>query len=108
MAPGPDRTEPYGVDPTGQTVDGRAVNSVEQARGHAARTARSGYGPVMDKEQVTTRLHDALHRGRHKATEEELAEVTAIVLAIVGELVAEVGVVMAELNARVEALEARA
>lgn len=59
----------------------------------------------MNSEQVKTRLHDALHRGRTKVTEEELAEVTAVVLAVVGELAAEMALVLAELADRVDALE---
>jgi hypothetical protein len=59
----------------------------------------------MKAEHIKGRLHDAMHRGSHKATEEELAEVTAVVLAIVGELGAEMALLIAELEERVEALE---
>lgn len=62
----------------------------------------------MDKEQLRARLHDAVHRGHSKATEEELAEVTAVVLAVVAELTGELALVLGDLAARVEALEARA
>ena len=51
----------------------------------------------MNAEHIQSRLHDALHRGHRKATEEELAEVTV-----------ELAVVIAELAARVQALEAQA
>lgn len=61
----------------------------------------------MDADHVKNRLHDALHRGQRKATEGELAEVTAVVLAVVGEVTAELAVVIADLAARVEALEAK-
>lgn len=63
---------------------------------------------AMDKDHITGRLHDAMHRGNHKATEQELAEVTVVVLAIVGELASELAAVIADLSQRVEALEARA
>ena len=62
----------------------------------------------MDREQLKTRLHDAMHRGHPKASEEELAGVTAVVLAIVGELAAEMAVLIADLEERVAALESRA
>jgi len=61
----------------------------------------------MPKEHITQRLHDALHRGGSKVTEKELAEVTAAVLVVAGELIAELVEVIAELEGRVEALEAR-
>ena len=60
----------------------------------------------MQKEDVHQRLHGALHRGGTKATEEELVEVTTIVLAVVAELTLELSVIIAELAARVEAVEA--
>lgn len=62
----------------------------------------------MDKEHVKSRLHDAMHRGHTKATEEELGEVAAVVLAIIGEVTVELSVVIADLAARVAALEAKA
>ena len=61
----------------------------------------------MNKDQLRTRLHDAMHRGSTKATESELAEVTAVVLAVVGEVTAEMAVLIADLEERVAALEAR-
>jgi hypothetical protein len=48
-----------------------------------------------------------MHRGSTKATEGELAEVTAVVLAVVGEVTAEMAVLIADLEERVAALEAR-
>ena len=59
----------------------------------------------MNQEAIRQRLHDALHRGHRKATEEEVGEVAALVLAIVAELTAEMALVIAELDARVAALE---
>jgi hypothetical protein len=61
----------------------------------------------MQVDDVKARLHGALHR-HPKATEDEVAAIAAVVLAIVGELTAELAVVIADLAARVEALEARA
>ena len=61
----------------------------------------------MNTEHVHERLHNAMHRGGAKATENELAEVTAVVLAIVAEVTAEMALVIGELAARVEALEAK-
>lgn len=61
----------------------------------------------MNAEHVRDRLHDAMHR-HPKASEEELAEVATVVLAVVGEVTAELALLIAELGARVEALEARA
>jgi hypothetical protein len=51
------------------------------------------------------RLHGALHR-HPKASEAEVEAIAAVVLAIVGEVTVELAVVIAELAARVEALEA--
>jgi hypothetical protein len=61
----------------------------------------------MAVEEIKARLHGALHR-HPKATEDEVEEVAVVVLAIVGELTAELAVVIADLAARVEALEASA
>jgi hypothetical protein len=61
----------------------------------------------MPRENIRQRLHDAVHRGGGKVTEDELAEVTAAVLVVAGELIAELVEVIAELEARVDALEAR-
>jgi hypothetical protein len=61
----------------------------------------------MHVDDVKARLHGALHR-HPKATEDEVAAIAAVVLAIVGELTAELAVVIADLAARVEALEAKA
>ncbi len=61
----------------------------------------------MKQEHIKDRLHEAMRRGP-KATEDELVEVTAVVLAVVGEVTAELALVIAELAARVEALEAGA
>ena len=61
----------------------------------------------MEKEQVHQRLHSALRRGGAKATEEELVEVTAVVLAVVAEVTLELSVIIADLAARIEALEAK-
>ena len=47
-----------------------------------------------------------MHRGHKKATEEELVEIAAVVLAVVAEVTAEMAIVIGELAARVEALEA--
>jgi hypothetical protein len=60
----------------------------------------------MSEHTIRQRLHDALHRGGHKATEEELEAVTAVVLLVVGELTLEIAKVIADLEARVAALEA--
>jgi hypothetical protein len=62
----------------------------------------------MNAEHIRQRLTDAVHRGHRKATEEEVAEVTAVVLAVVAEVAAEMGLVIAELADRVEALEQEA
>ena len=59
----------------------------------------------MNAEHIRDRLHEAMRR-HPKASEEELAEVTAVVLAVVGEVTAELAIVIADLAARVEALEA--
>ncbi len=61
----------------------------------------------MSVDDVKTRLHGALHR-HPKATEDDVEAIAAVVLAIVGELTAELAIVIAELGARVEALEATA
>jgi len=60
----------------------------------------------MHVDDVKARLHGALHR-HPKATEEEVEAITAVVLAIVGEVTLELAVIIAELAARVEALEAK-
>jgi hypothetical protein len=57
-------------------------------------------------EHIKTRLHEALQRGHTKVSEDEIAQVTAIVLAVVGELASETALMVAELEARVEKLEA--
>jgi hypothetical protein len=59
----------------------------------------------MAKEHLKTRLHDALHRGGNKVTDEELAEVTAAVVVVTGEMIIELVEVIAELEARIDALE---
>jgi hypothetical protein len=61
----------------------------------------------MSADEVKTRLHDALHR-HPKATEDEVEAIAAVVLAIVGELTVELALVIADLAARVEALESTA
>ncbi|MGO9875367.1 MAG: hypothetical protein ACLPVY_16380 [Acidimicrobiia bacterium] len=61
----------------------------------------------MPVDDVKARLHGALHR-HPKATEDEVEAIAAVVLAIVGELTAELAIVIAELAARVEALETTA
>jgi len=61
----------------------------------------------MSVDDVKARLHGALQR-HPKATEGEVEAIAAVVLAIVGELTAELAIVIAELAARVEALEAAA
>ena len=58
----------------------------------------------MSVDDVKARLHGALHR-HPKATEGEVEAIAAVVLAIVGELTAELAIVIADLAARVEALE---
>lgn len=60
----------------------------------------------MAVDEIKARLHDALHR-HPKATEDEVEAIAVVVLAIVGELTAELAVVIADVEARVEALEAR-
>ena len=59
----------------------------------------------MSVDDVKDRLHGALHR-HPKATEDEVEAIAGVVLAIVGELTAELALVIADLIARVEALEA--
>ena len=61
----------------------------------------------MAKLDIKERLHGALHRGHKKATEDEVAEVAAIITVVMTELVAELAVVLLDLEARIEALEAR-
>jgi hypothetical protein len=58
-------------------------------------------------DDVKSRLHDALHR-HPKATEDEVEAIAVVVLAIVGEVTAELAVLIGELAARIEALEAKA
>lgn len=60
----------------------------------------------MSVDDVKSRLHGALHR-HPKATEDEVEAIAAVVLAIVGELTVELAVVIADLSARVAALEAK-
>jgi len=59
----------------------------------------------MSVDDVKDRLHCALHR-HPKATEDEVEAIAGVVLAIVGELTAELALVIADLIARVEVLEA--
>lgn len=59
----------------------------------------------MAVEQIKERLHAALHRGGKKASEEELDAVTEVVLLVVTEVTAELAVLIADLEARVAALE---
>ena len=61
----------------------------------------------MAVDDIKARLHGAMHR-HPKATEDEVEAIAAVVLAIVGEVTAELAIVIADLMARVEALEARA
>lgn len=61
----------------------------------------------MHADDIKARLHGALHR-HPKATEDEVDAIAVVVLAIVGELTAELAIVIGELAARVEVLEARA
>ncbi|MDQ6728028.1 MAG: hypothetical protein M3066_17980 [Actinomycetota bacterium] len=61
----------------------------------------------MKQEHIKDRLHQAMRRSE-KVSEQDLAEVTAVVIAIVGEVAAELALVISELAARVEALEANA
>jgi hypothetical protein len=61
----------------------------------------------MQQEHIRDRLHDAMHRSP-KVSEDELAEVTGVVLAVVTEITAELALIIAELAARVEALEVAA
>jgi hypothetical protein len=60
----------------------------------------------MAVDEVKARLHGALHR-HPKASEEEVEAIAVVVLAIVGEVTAELALVIADLEARVEALEAK-
>lgn len=60
----------------------------------------------MHVDDIRARLNGALHR-HPKATEDEVAAIAAIVLAIVGEVTAELAVVIADLAARLDALEAK-
>ncbi len=59
----------------------------------------------MHVDDIRERLHGAMHR-HPKATEEEVEAIATVVLAIVGELTAELALVIADLAARVDALEA--
>ena len=61
----------------------------------------------MSVDDIKDRLHGALHR-HPKATEDDVEAIAAVVLAIVGELTLELATVIADLSARVEALEAGA
>ncbi len=61
----------------------------------------------MHADDIKGRLHGALHR-HPKATEDEVEAIAVVVLAIVGEVTAELAVLIGELAARVEALEAKA
>ena len=60
----------------------------------------------MNAEHVKERLHRAIHRTPRDVSRKEFEEITAVVLAIVLELAAEMALVIGELGARVEALEA--
>ncbi len=60
----------------------------------------------MNVEHVKERLHRAIHRTPRDVSRAEFEEITTIVLAIVMELATEMAVVIGELSARVEALEA--
>jgi hypothetical protein len=60
----------------------------------------------MHVDDIKTRLHGALHR-HPKATEGDVEAIAAVVLAIVGEVTVELAVVIAELAARLDALEAK-
>lgn len=71
-----------------------------------ARSETSGYIRPMAVEQIKERLHTALHRGGRKASEEELEAVTEVVLLVVAEVTAEMAILIADLEERVEALEA--
>ncbi|HEX3611287.1 MAG TPA: hypothetical protein VHU88_06330 [Sporichthyaceae bacterium] len=62
----------------------------------------------MNTETIRARLHDAMHHSHRNATEEELAEVGALVLTVVAAVTAELAEVIAELSARVTALESAA
>jgi hypothetical protein len=61
----------------------------------------------MSADEIKSRLHGALHR-HPKATEDDVEAIAAVVLAIVGEVTAELAIVIADLIARVEVLEAKA
>ncbi len=61
----------------------------------------------MNTDDIKNRLNHALHR-HPKATEDDVEAIAAVVLAIVGEVAAELAVVIGDLAARVELLEARA
>jgi predicted benzoate:H+ symporter BenE len=58
----------------------------------------------MHVDDVTARLHSAMHR-HPKATEDEVAAIAAVVLAVVGEVTIELAAIIADLGSRVEALE---
>jgi len=60
----------------------------------------------MAVDEVKARLHGALHR-HPKASEDEVEAIAVVVLAIVGEVTAELALVIADLEARVEALESK-
>ena len=60
----------------------------------------------MAIDEMKARLHGALHR-HPKASEDEVEAIAVVVLAIVGEVTAELALVIADLEARIEALESK-
>lgn len=62
----------------------------------------------MNADHIRDRLHSAMHRSPKALSNSELEEVTTVTLEVLAALAAEVALVVAELGARVQALEAAA
>ena len=60
----------------------------------------------MHPDHIKDRLHQAIHRSPKALSNKELEEVLLVTLAAVGELATEIALVVGELTARVETLEA--
>ena len=60
----------------------------------------------MHPDHIKNRLHSAIHRSPKALSNKELEEVLLVTLAAVGELATEIALVVGELTARVETLEA--
>ena len=60
----------------------------------------------MHPDHIKDRLHSAIHRSPKTLSNKELEEVLVVTLAAVGELAVEIALVVGELAARIDALEA--